>query len=373
MAGWTDSVFRGICKSFGAGLTCTEMISATGLAYGDPKTHEYLELDPAEDVAVVQLFGNDPSEMAEQAVRVAERLGRRLAAIDINMGCPARKVVRKGEGAALMDDLALASRIISATAASAGRLGVPVTVKFRRGFRAGVDNAVEFARMAEASGAAAICVHGRFASDLYRGRADWGVVARVVDAVEIPVAASGDLMDPVSIARCLALTGADAAMVARGAQGNPWIFPRTATYLEALHESGAWNAYIDEEGERWRRDVDAGTDPAVSTSETPTLWSEVDVPSEPDVFERIRVARLHTRLLTGRDRHHVVKMRSYLSEYLRGMPGASAARRSAMECRSHEDFDSLFDELEAREAMNNRLRQDPAPSAPMRAKAKRVQ
>ncbi len=347
MAGWTDAVFRGICKEYGAGLTCTEMISAMGLHYGDEKTHEYLELSEVEDTVVVQLFGSDPGIISEEAARVAEELGARLAAIDINMGCPARKVVRKGEGSALMKTPELASRIISRTAEalshvrrSDGGAGVPLTVKFRRGFSRGEDTAVEFARMAEASGADAICIHGRFATDFYSGEADWGVVARVKHAVSVPVAASGDMLSPESIAGCMAFSGADGAMIARGAQGNPWIFGRTAAYIASLVEAGLWegpgNVVEDAFGD--------GAVPSLSNP-IPESWKRVDLPEPPTVSERIRALGLHARLLSQRGGRLLVKMRTYAPAYLKGMPGAARYRGAVSRCETLEDFESLIAEI----------------------------
>ncbi len=372
MAGWTDAIFRGICKSFGAGLTCTEMISAMGIHYRDKKTLEYLELADSEDIAAVQLFGNNPDIMAQAAVFVAERLGDRLAAVDINMGCPARKVVRKGEGSALMETPELASRIISRVVDA---VDLPVTVKFRRGFKRGRENAVEFAKMTEASGASAICVHGRYAEDLYHGKADWDLIARVVDAVSIPVVASGDMMDPVSVKRCLDVTDASAAMIARGAQGNPWIFARTKKYLdtcrgilgsESVLESVSGSGLRVPAQVTSRVSAQVSDDTLQALSQVPLqessrlsaqvpdntsqLPSQVlaQVPDEPDATERLRVARIHMRLLADRGGRHLVKLRTCLPAYLKALPGASAARRQIMLCKSKQDYEELFDLLALR-------------------------
>ena len=305
MAGWTDAVYRVICRQMGAGLACTEMVSAQGLAYNDGRTADYLEVSDAEGCAVVQLFGSDPAVIASQAARVQQMLGPKLAAIDINMGCPARKVAGKGEGSALMKTPQLAARIIAQTAAA---IDVPLTVKIRRGYEKGNDVAVEFAQMCESEGAAAVTVHGRFARELYHGQASWECIARVKEALRIPVLASGDLFTPQAIVDCLQQTGADAAMVARGAQGNPWIFAHTAQLMQS------------------RAQGDASWTPAQVTLE-----------------ERLRVMRLHVRGLAQRDPRAVVHMRTYFAPYFKGIPGASRYRGMVVACSTLDDFERFFD------------------------------
>lgn len=190
MAGVTDRAFRSLCLRHGAGLTFSEMVSAKGLEYNGVKT--FALTDPAEDEAVlaVQLFGSEPDCMARQAVRVAERLGDRLALIDVNMGCPVRKVVRRGEGSALMQTPKLASDIIRSIVDA---VDVPVTAKFRSGWTNEEKNAVDFAKRLEQAGVSLVSVHGRSARQMYRGNADWDVIAQVKEAVAIPVAGSGDV------------------------------------------------------------------------------------------------------------------------------------------------------------------------------------
>ncbi len=334
MAGWTDLVYRGICKEFGADLTFTEMISAVGLAYGSEKTFEYLALDELENKVGVQLFGSKPDIIAAQAAYVQEILGDRLAVIDINMGCPARKIIRKGEGSALMDQPDLAAEIVKKTVAASD--GINVSVKFRKGFHKGLETAPEFAKRMEDAGASALCIHGRFASDLYRGQADWTTILRVKQAVSIPVAASGDLFDPISIAKCFIVTGADAAMIARGAQGNPWIFPRTAKYLSDLDAAGVSFESTEH------------TDESVFDFFDSRVIEKIPAPPMPSTKERIDIARYHARKLNERDEHLVVKMRTYASAYFKGIPGAVEARREVIKCKTLEDFEEFFDALEAR-------------------------
>lgn len=227
MAGVTDRAFRQICREQGAALTVTEMVSAKALTYGDKKTPGLLALGVDEHPAAAQIFGHEPETMAEGAKIAREISGCDI--IDINMGCPAPKIAGNGDGSALMRDPALAARVIEAVA---NAVDVPVTVKFRKGWDEKSVNCVEFARMAEQAGAAAIAVHGRTRAQQYSGNADWDAIAAVKHAVSIPVIANGDVAVPEDAVRILRHTGADAVMVGRGALGDPWIFARANALLE---------------------------------------------------------------------------------------------------------------------------------------------
>ena len=227
MAGVTDRAFRQICREQGAALTVTEMVSAKALTYGDKKTPGLLALGETEHPAAAQIFGHEPETMAEGAKIAREISGCDI--IDINMGCPAPKIAGNGDGSALMRDPALAARVIGAVVHA---VDVPVTVKFRKGWDEKSVNCVEFARMAEQAGAAAIAVHGRTRAQQYSGSADWDAIAAVKQAVSIPVIANGDVAVPEDAVRILEHTGADAVMVGRGALGDPWIFSRANALLE---------------------------------------------------------------------------------------------------------------------------------------------
>ena len=227
MAGVTDLAFRQICREHGAGLTVTEMASAKALEYGDKKTPRLLRLARGEHPASAQIFGSDPACMARSAKRALELSGCDI--IDINMGCPAPKIVGNGDGSALMKSPDLAARIVAAVKQA---VPVPVTVKFRMGWDAQSVNCVEFARLCEQAGADMVAVHGRTRSQQYSGTANWDIIRAVKEAVSIPVIGNGDVSTPQDAARMLAETGCDGVMVARGAQGNPWIFREINHYLE---------------------------------------------------------------------------------------------------------------------------------------------
>jgi tRNA-dihydrouridine synthase B len=300
LAGVSDEVFRQLCREQGAQLTYTEMVSAKALSYANEKTVHLLELAPNEDKVSVQLFGHEPGTMADQAKWVEQNMGERLFAIDINMGCPARKIAGKGDGSALMRNPKLASEIISSVSSA---VHAPVTVKFRRGYEEGNETALEFARMAEASGAAAVAVHGRYAQQFYRGKADWGIIARIKRALSIPVVGNGDVVDGESALAMLRETGCDAVMVGRGAQGNPWVFRDIASRMKGgLGYSG------------------------------------------PTPAEKMAMATRHARLLSERSGKNIVRMRKHAMWYVAGMRDAAAVRRSINDAVTYQDFAAIFEE-----------------------------
>lgn len=301
MAGVSDEAFRTLCREQGADLTYTEMVSAKGLSYANEKTRHLLHLAEGEDQVAVQLFGHEPDVMADQARWVEQEMGETLAYLDINMGCPARKIVSKGDGSALMKTPDLAAAIVRAVSAAVEH---PVTVKFRRGWAEGDETCVEFARRMEDAGAAAVAVHGRYALQLYRGRADWDAIARVKAAVSIPVVGNGDVKCGADAVALVERTGCDAVMIARAAEGNPWVFAQCKAALAGEPE-----------------------------------------PAKPSVEERIAMARRYARLLAEREGRNIVRMRKHAMWYMTGLPGAAAARAKINACVSVEDFDRVFDEL----------------------------
>ncbi|MDR2589801.1 MAG: tRNA dihydrouridine synthase DusB [Oscillospiraceae bacterium] len=226
MAGVTDYAFRTICRELGAGLTFTEMISSKALVYQDSKTLELLKIGENEHPVGVQIFGSEPNCMAQAAVKALEVSGADF--IDINMGCPVNKIVKSGDGSALMRNPEKAAEIIKAVKSAIDK---PVTVKFRKGWDKGSINAVEFAIMAEDSGVSAITIHGRTRTQMYSGKADWSIIRDVKAAVKVPVIANGDVYTAQDAVKILDYTGADVAMIGRGAMGDPWIFAEAKALL----------------------------------------------------------------------------------------------------------------------------------------------
>ena len=226
MAGVTDAPFRALCRAQGAALTCTEMVSAKAILYKNRNTEELLTIDSKEHPVSLQLFGSDPDIISEIAKQIEERP---FDILDLNMGCPVPKVVNNGDGSALMKNPRLAGEIIEKTARAIKK---PLTVKIRKGFDDAHVNAVELAHIAQESGAAAVAVHGRTREQYYAGHADWDIIRQVKEAVSIPVIGNGDIRTPEDVAAMAEQTGCDGYMIARGAEGNPWIFRQILHYFD---------------------------------------------------------------------------------------------------------------------------------------------
>lgn len=224
MAGVTDLPFRLLCKEQGAGLLCMEMVSAKAIQYHNKNTEALLEIHPEELPVSLQLFGSDPDVISEIAKQIEELP---FAILDINMGCPVPKIVKNGEGSALMKNPKLVYEIVSKTAKAIQK---PVTVKIRKGFDDDHVNAVEIAKIVEEAGGAAIAVHGRTREQYYSGKADWDIIRQVKEAVSIPVIGNGDVTSGESAIAMQKETGCDGVMIGRGSQGNPWIFSELLAY-----------------------------------------------------------------------------------------------------------------------------------------------
>ncbi len=300
MAGVTDAAFRQIAIELGAGFTYTEMISAKGLEYGSAKTASLISPAENEDAFGVQLFASDPSSIACSVERVCEAYPTRLKVIDINMGCPAPKITGGMQGSALMRDLPRAERIIS-TAVKASPL--PVTVKFRKGWDDASVNAVEFARMAEDAGAAAVTVHGRTRQQFYGGKADWDIIAQVKRAVSVPVIGNGDIFCAEDAKAMLERTGCDAVMVARGALGNPFLF------REILHLLRTGDA----------------------------------MPPAPPA-ERMEILLRQARIAVDTKGEYVAmrQLRKHAAWYFKGFPGAAQLREAAVHLETLKDLKRLI-------------------------------
>lgn len=225
MAGVTDLPFRLLCKEFGCGLVYSEMISAKGLHYNNENTKQMLVVDDKEKPIAFQLFGSDSNILAN----MAKAIEKHADIIDINMGCPAPKIVKNGEGSALMKEPKKIGEIVKSVSSSVNK---PVTIKIRRGFDENYLNALEVAKVAEANGAAAIAIHGRTREQYYSGHADWEIIKQIKDNVRIPVIGNGDVDTPQKAKAMFEQTGCDAIMVGRAAQGNPWIFEQINHYLK---------------------------------------------------------------------------------------------------------------------------------------------
>ena len=226
MAGVTDLPFRFLCREQGAGMVCMEMVSAKAVSFHNKNTEKLMQTSPGEHPVSLQLFGSEPDIISEIAREIEERP---FDILDLNMGCPVPKIVGNGEGSALMREPKLVEAIVSKTVRATKK---PVTVKIRKGFDEDHVNAVEIAKIAEASGAAAVAIHGRTREQYYAGQADWDIIRQVKEAVKIPVIGNGDVDSPQKAKELLTETGCNGIMIGRAARGNPWIFHQILTYLE---------------------------------------------------------------------------------------------------------------------------------------------
>jgi len=296
LAGVTDASFRKICKSFGADLMTTEMVSAKGLYYGDRKSAELMKVYEEEKPVGIQIFGSEPDIIAFAAKKAEEF---EPSFIDINMGCPMPKIVNNGDGSALMKDMKKAAAVIESAVKA---VSLPVSVKFRSGFDATNVNAVEFARMCEDSGAAFITVHGRTREQMYSGFADRRIIAEVKKAVKIPVFANGDIFTPEDAVSMINDTDADGIAIGRGALGNPFLFAQIKQYIE----SGAYET------------ISYG--------------------------QRLKTAMEQVRDMCARkeERIAIPEARKHLAWYIKGMPGANKCKTEIFSARTLEETERII-------------------------------
>ena len=297
MAGVTDLPFRLLCKEQGAGLLCMEMVSAKGIFYNNKNTESLLQIHPDEMPVSLQLFGSDPKIVSEMAKRIEERP---FSILDINMGCPVPKIVRNGEGSALMKNPKLVYELVSATVKAIQK---PVTVKIRKGFDDEHVNAVEIAKIIEEAGASAVAVHGRTREQYYSGKADWDIIRQVKEAVHIPVIGNGDVTSGEKAVAMQEQTGCDGVMIARGAQGNPWIFSE----LIAYEKTG-------------------------------------EMPKRPDVDEIRQMMLRHARLQLQYkgDYTGIREMRKHVAWYTKGLHNAARLRDDINSVESYEELEKIL-------------------------------
>lgn len=300
LAGVSDRPFRLLCAEQGAGLVYTEMVSAKAISYNNKKTEQLLEISPECETVGVQLFGRDPVIIAESAKRID---CEDITLFDVNMGCPVPKIVNNGEGSALMKEPKLIGEILEALVKAVDK---PVTIKIRRGFSEEMTNAVEIGRIAQECGAAAIAIHGRTREQYYSGKADWACIKELKEAVSIPVIGNGDIFSAMDAKAMFEYTGCDAVMVARGAQGNPWIFSEILSYMASGY-----------------------------------------IPERPTVGEVIAMIHRHKDLMIKEKGDYIAlrEMRKHVSWYTKGLRNATLLRGVINQADNFKDFERILNEI----------------------------
>ncbi len=299
MAGVTDLPFRMICKEKGCGMLYTEMINAKALCYDDENTKKMLKIEECEHPVAVQIFGSDPEYMGK-AAQIMNNYPNEI--LDINMGCPAPKVVKNGDGSALMRTPKLAAQVISAVVKNSEK---PVTLKIRKGWDDDSVNAVEIAKIAQECGVSALAIHGRTREQFYSGKADWDIIAKIKEAIDIPVIGNGDVFEVEDAKNMIEKTGCDAIMIGRGSQGNPWIFKRINHYIQT--------------GE---------------------------ILPEPSVDEKMNTAIKHMNLAVAEHGEYVAvrEMRKHIGWYLKGLKNSASYRNQINKITDYKEVIAMLDE-----------------------------
>lgn len=299
MAGVTDAVFRSICNEYECGLTYSEMVSAKGIMYDNNNTKKILEIGKNEGQVAIQLSGSDPDVLANMAKKLDSF--QEISFFDVNMGCPAPKIFKNGDGSALMKNPKLIGKIVKAISSNISK---PLTIKIRKGIDDNSINAVEIAKIAEDNGAKAIAIHGRTREQFYSGEADWDIIKKIKENISIPVIGNGDITSPKKAKELLDYTGCDAIMIGRASQGNPWIFKNTVHYIK--------------------------------TGELLPL---------PTIEEKIKVSLKHLKMLVEFKGEHIGirEMRKHLGWYIKGMPKSSEMRVIINKIETYEEMKNLLE------------------------------
>ena len=328
MAGISDMPFRILCKEKGAGLVYTEMVSSKGMFYEDKKTRQLMAIDDRERPVAVQIFGSDPKIMGE----IAKEVSKDADIIDINMGCPAPKVTKNGEGSALLMKPDLIDQITKSVVENAT---VPVTIKIRKGWDDEHITAIEIAKIAEKNGVSAITIHGRTREQFYTGKADWEIIKKVKEAVSIPVIGNGDIVDGETAKQMLEETGCDAIMVGRASNGNPWIFEQIITYLETSQQQNLISDFEKDSSKNSEKNININVNDTTMQTNKPTVEDVKNM-----ILRHLEMLVEHKGEYTA-----IREMRKQIAWYIKGMPNATTFRNAINQIENLEELKEKINSL----------------------------